>query len=280
MSGRAALMNRKARRASLKDPNHARSPTLRIADLLAQARWYHQQGQSGRAQDICNLILKREPRHVHALNLLGLILQRAGHHRHAARIFAEAVASDEFNAACHYNLGSSYQALNETTKAALHFNRALALGMSEKNSEDFILQNPSIGMCVARILATLPTADGAIAFPNMSLAGGSIANIPIHTSDAAGEAVILIDASALVAAADALELKASSAAALQMDDVPSMASAAGSPSTPTAAQLVSLFQTNSTALKCERTFGFEIIREAGVASLSSVQWGKFGSPPA
>ena len=91
LSGRAALMNRKARRASLKDPNHARSPTLRIADLLAQARWYHQQGQSGRAQDICNLILKREPRHVHALNLLGLILQRAGHHRHAARIFAAVV---------------------------------------------------------------------------------------------------------------------------------------------------------------------------------------------
>jgi Flp pilus assembly protein TadD len=96
---------------------------------MAQARWHHQQEQSGRARDICNLILKREPRHVHALNLLGLILQRVGRHRHAARTFADAVASDEFNAACHYNLGSSYQALNETTKAAFHFKRALALGL-------------------------------------------------------------------------------------------------------------------------------------------------------
>src|SRR5262245_59959586 len=159
-------MNRKARRASLKGPYLARSATLPTADLLAEARRYHQQGQSGRAQDICNLILKREPRHVHALNLLGLILQRAGHHRHAARILAEAVASDEFNAACHYNLGSSYQALNETTKAAFHFNRALALGMSEKNSEDFILQNPSIGMCVARIEEAWPLpVDGELFSP-------------------------------------------------------------------------------------------------------------------
>ena len=131
---------------------------------MDQARWHHQNGQSGSAQDICNLILKREPRHVHALNLLGLILQRAGRHRHAMRMLAEAVASDEFNAACHYNLGSSYQALNERAQAAFHFKRAIALGMSERNIEDFIQQNPAIGTCIASIEDTWPLSvkDGKV----------------------------------------------------------------------------------------------------------------------
>ena len=66
-------------------------------------------------------------------------------------MLSEAVASDEFNAACHYNLGSSYQALKERAQAIFHFKRAIALGMSERNIEDFILQNPAIGAVVARI---------------------------------------------------------------------------------------------------------------------------------
>jgi len=79
-------------------------------------------------------------------------------------MLSEAVASDEFNAACHYNLGSSYQALNERAQAAFHFKRAIALGMSERNTEDFILQNPAIGACVASIEETWPLSvkDGKV----------------------------------------------------------------------------------------------------------------------
>ena len=197
----------------MRDLRHCESRIVGPGEMVSPT------GTVRRAQDICNLILNASL--VMFMRLISSVDPTTRcHHRHAARIFAEAVASDEFNAACHYNLGSSYQALNETTKAALHFNRALALGMSEKNSEDFILQNPSIGICVARILATLPTADGVSLSRTCPSPADRSQTFQSTTSDAAGEAVILIDASALVAAADALELKASSAAALQMDECP------------------------------------------------------------
>ena len=66
------------------------------------------------------------------LNLLGLMAQASGDHRAAMEMFAKAIASDEVNAACHYNVGNSYQALGIRTKAITHFSKALALGMDDK----------------------------------------------------------------------------------------------------------------------------------------------------
>jgi ubiquinone/menaquinone biosynthesis C-methylase UbiE len=155
----AAGMNRKARRAGLKGRNvaggaaaaNAAGSAAATSDLMTKARWHHQQGQAGPAQDICNQILEREPGHVHALNLLGLILQASGRHRLAVKALAKAVASDQLNAACHYNLGSSYQALGQRAEAAFHFKRAIALGMSERNIEEIILKNPVIAACIGNI---------------------------------------------------------------------------------------------------------------------------------
>jgi SAM-dependent methyltransferase len=152
-------MNRKARKyrhnennfsinsAVAEDPGNA----LAIADWMAQANWRHRQGEREKAQEFCERILARQPSHVPALNLLGLVFQASGRHKPAVKMLAKAIAADQLNAACHYNIASSYQALDRADEAAAHFKKAIALGMSEKPIENFILQNPVIATWLHRI---------------------------------------------------------------------------------------------------------------------------------
>ena len=156
-------MNRKNRQAAAKrgKTRSVSAPTdgmleTTVVDLMAEARWHFQQGQHVKAQDICHQILVHKPFHVHCLNLLGLIAQASGHHRHAINFLKKAIASDELNAACHYNIASSYQALNLRDKAAVHFKNAIALGLNDKDIEQFIFHNPEIVACVERAEAKWP----------------------------------------------------------------------------------------------------------------------------
>jgi SAM-dependent methyltransferase len=152
-------MNRKQRRAGLMRgglPANVRRPddwdkAFTTEDLLARARLHQQQRQSEAARDIANRIVAREPSHVPALNLLGLIYQETGRHKLALKALTKAVAADALNAACHYNLAVSCQALNRQDDAAVHFKNAITLGMSRKNIEDFIFQNPTVTACINRI---------------------------------------------------------------------------------------------------------------------------------
>src|ERR1700688_1375833 len=157
-------MNRKERRAANKRRDEsARRPNalalgsadVSIVDLAAEASRSHGVGRINEAQEICRQILAREPAHVQSLNLLGLMAQASGDHRAAMKTLAKAIASDEMNAACHYNVGNSYQALGNRTKAISHFSKALALGMDEK-AVTFILQSPVIATYVARIAGKWP----------------------------------------------------------------------------------------------------------------------------
>ena len=149
-------MNRKERRAAAKRgsvsaASAAAGGSASVADLMAEARAQYQQGRNAQAEALCQQILAREPAHVHSLNLIGIIAQASGRHRLAVKMFAAAVASDAFNAACHYNLASSYQALDRREDAARHFKQAIALGLSDKNIEDFITQNPAVAACLDRL---------------------------------------------------------------------------------------------------------------------------------
>jgi len=156
-------MNRKERRANKRRDEPARRPNalafgsagLSIVDLAAEASRLYGAGRINQAQKICRQILVREPGHVQSLNLLGLMAQASGDHRAAVKMFARAIASDEVNAACHYNIGNSYQALGNRTKAIAHFRKALMLGMEEK-AVSFILQSPVIATYVARIAGKRP----------------------------------------------------------------------------------------------------------------------------
>jgi SAM-dependent methyltransferase/tetratricopeptide (TPR) repeat protein len=156
-------MNRKERRAANKrrersagHPNAlAFSTGTSIVDLAAEASRLRGMGRIEEAQEICRQILAREPAHVQSLNLLGLMAQASGDHRVAVKMFAKAIASDEVNDACHYNIGNSYQALGNRTKAIRHFSKALAFGMDQK-AFTFILQSPAISEYLARIGSKWP----------------------------------------------------------------------------------------------------------------------------
>jgi len=156
-------MNRKERRAANKrcDGSAANPHALAFStgtstvDLAAEASRLRGMGRIDEAQEICRQILAREPAHVQSLNLLGLMAQASGDHRSAVKMFAKAIASDEVNDACHYNIGNSYQALGNRAKAIAHFSKALVFGMDEK-AFTFILQSPAISGYLARIGSKWP----------------------------------------------------------------------------------------------------------------------------
>ena len=142
-------MNRKERRAAAKRspaaiPVRGQATMLDVAGLMAEAQRLHGQGNAAQAEVLCRQIIARVPQHVNALNLLGVIAQASGRHRPAVKLFADAIAADPLNAASHYNLASSCQALGRVDEAIANFRSAIALGLNDRNVEDFLTQSPAI----------------------------------------------------------------------------------------------------------------------------------------
>lgn len=118
---------------------------------------------------------------------------------------------------------------------------------------------------IAITLSTITTSDGRQAFPGMTPLGGEILGMPALVSDeAAASTMMLIDASGIAGDSDLITLDASEQAAIQMESAPD------SPAT-ASTTLLSLWQTNSRSLKCDRYFGFEPIR-AAVATVTGVAY--------
>lgn len=152
-------MNRRERRAALaRGKPVAAAAAYDVAAQFAAARQALAAAQPAQAETICRQILARAPTHLGSLNLLGLIAQAAGEHRPAIKMFEKAIAVDGFDAACHYNIGSSYQLVNEPAAAASHFDTALALGLGGQDAGDLALQNPAIA---AALMRAATSADGA-----------------------------------------------------------------------------------------------------------------------
>jgi len=157
-------MNRKERRAAAKRGEALAAgarmggglETPNPAGLMAEARQHYQQGRSAQAQVICDRLLAREPSHVEALNLLGVIAQESGRYRLAIKLFARGIAADPLHGGCHYNLASCHQALDQRGEALVHFRQAIVIGMTDRDVQERITQNPVIGACLARITQTWP----------------------------------------------------------------------------------------------------------------------------
>jgi hypothetical protein len=58
---------------------------------------------------------------------------------------------DDLDAACHYNIACSYQALEQREAAATHFKKAIALGLSGRDVEQFLMKNTAVVECIARM---------------------------------------------------------------------------------------------------------------------------------
>lgn len=145
-------MSRRDRRAALaRGKAAAGAKPADIATLATQATTAYQQGRPVDAEVICKQILARDPAHPAALNILGILYQASGNHRLAVKMLAKAVAANDLDAACHYNIGTSYQVLGDRAAAARHFNKAIALGLSGKGVEPFLLQNAAIAECAGQM---------------------------------------------------------------------------------------------------------------------------------
>ena len=128
-----------------------------------------------------------------------------------------------------------------------------------------LIMHPSVAIALG-LQDVLSTAD-------LSVRGGVFCGVPVFCSssvptDSSGSAVILLDCAAVLLAEGSVAALSSNQGAVEMETAP-----AGSATVPTATQMISLFQTNSTAIVLERRIAWEIGRPGAVAWLSNVAWG-------
>lgn len=109
---------------------------------------------------------------------------------------------------------------------------------------------------------------GAPAFPGVTATGGTLAGLPVFTSQyMAADTVMLLKGDEIFLGDEGgIQVSMSDQASLVMDDAPSSNS-----TTPTAAQVVSMFQTNSVAFLVERFINFAKRRSAAVV-WAQVNW--------
>jgi hypothetical protein len=102
----------------------------------------------------------------------------------------------------------------------------------------------------------------------MTPMGGEFFGIPAMVAHSLPAGTLrLINGAGIAAAGDGMEVQASNEATLQMVDNPTNNSV-----TPTATTLVSMFQTNSTALLAKISIGAERMRDDAVAEVTGVAW--------
>lgn len=123
---------------------------------------------------------------------------------------------------------------------------------------------------VALSLSLMTNALGQDEFPGITMNGGRLFGMPIIVSDyVPAGTVILANASDIFLADDgAVNVDASREVSLQMDNAPTQ----NSP-TPTASNVVSMWQTNSIAVRAERYINWAKRRSQAVAVLTGVAWG-------
>lgn len=125
----------------------------------------------------------------------------------------------------------------------------------------------------ALALSMIRTTGGEnFAYPNITMDGGTWFGLPVITSSSvpnsvsAGSIVALVKGSEIFMADDgAVAIDVSTEASLEMSDGPAQTSA-----TPTAAQLVSMWQTNSIAIRAERVINWSRRRTYGVGYIDNM----------
>jgi HK97 family phage prohead protease len=127
-----------------------------------------------------------------------------------------------------------------------------------------------MGSTAAGGLASLTNPLGQPEFASMSFTGGTLFGYPVIVSDYVPAAVVvLVNASDIYLADDGeVSVDSSTEASLEMTDAPT-----GSSITPTATSLVSMYQTNSIAVRAERVLNWARRRTQSVAYLTSADWG-------
>lgn len=122
---------------------------------------------------------------------------------------------------------------------------------------------------VALALSLMVNALGQPEFPGITMLGGTFQGLPVIVSQYVPTAVVILaNASDIYLSDDGqVVIDASREASLQMDDSPTNDSV-----TPTGTQVVSMFQTNSIAIRAERFINWQRRRDEAVVWMNSVNW--------
>lgn len=121
----------------------------------------------------------------------------------------------------------------------------------------------------ALALSMMVNALGQREFPNIGMSGGTFEGMPTIISEYVGDIIVLVNASDIYLGDDGgVSVDMSREASLEMANNPSHDSI-----TPTPAQLVSLWQTNSVGFRAEREINWALRRASAVAYLTGVAYG-------
>jgi hypothetical protein len=126
----------------------------------------------------------------------------------------------------------------------------------------------------ANFLCTLTAGVGtaSLIFPDMTPKGGILLGVQALVTGALTDSMQLLDAGGIVTGAEDLEIKLSQNAAVEMDTSPGMNSQ--TPAAPTG-KIVSMFQTESSAVVGIRRFAAKLMRPSAVAVLTGLSnWGE------
>ncbi|TDU31312.1 HK97 family phage major capsid protein [Panacagrimonas perspica] len=115
-------------------------------------------------------------------------------------------------------------------------------------------------------------SGGSFQFADVGPRGGAILGIPVLTSrmvpiDSNGGIIALIDASGIAFGEGGSEVRSSDQASIEMSDTPG-----GDSVTPTGSSMVSLYQTNSTALLIEFETNWDRVRPGSVALIEGAAY--------
>jgi HK97 family phage major capsid protein/HK97 family phage prohead protease len=168
-----------------------------------------------------------------------------------------------------------------TTEAAARLDLTTLLSQFVENNVDpssLVLVMPN---SLALALSLMVNSLGQASFPGLSAQGGTLLGIPVVASQyaanasGAGNLVIAINAPDIFLADDGqVTLDASREASIEMSDAP-----AGRSDVPTGhTSTVSMYQTNSIAVRAERYINWAKVRSTAVVYMDDVNWGSVGSP--
>lgn len=126
----------------------------------------------------------------------------------------------------------------------------------------------------ALALATMVNALGQPEFPGMTVNGGTFMGMPVIVSEAAGTTIVLVNAGDIWLADDGgVNVDTSTEASLQMVDSDSITQDSIGTSDPVETTVVSMFQTNSVAIRVETFINWARRRPTGVATITGAEWG-------
>ena len=87
----------------------------------------HRRGELDKAETAYRAVLRAQPKHFDAMQLLGALLHARGRNKEAGALLGRAIAINPNLAAVHNNLGNAVQALGQLQESLAHFDRAIAL---------------------------------------------------------------------------------------------------------------------------------------------------------